>query len=58
MGKVPIFKPQIGKMFFGQTTGGQSVISPILNLKLIISKILSKTFIVATFLLSHINVAF
>ena len=55
---MPIFKPQIEKMFFGQTTGGQSVISPILNLKLIISKILSKTFIVATFLLSHINVAF
>ena len=28
MDKVPIFKPEIGKVFFGQITGGQSVISP------------------------------
>ena len=28
VGKVLIFKPQIDKMFFGQTIGGQSVISP------------------------------
>ena len=28
MGKVLIFKPQVGKVFFGQTIGGQNVISP------------------------------
>ena len=28
VGKVPIFKPQIGKVIFGQTIGEQSVISP------------------------------
>ena len=32
MGKVLIFKLQIGKEFFGQTIGGQSVILP--NFKL------------------------
>ena len=28
---MPFFKPQVGKMFFGKTTGGQSVISPNIN---------------------------
>ena len=28
VGKVPIFKLQVGKVFFGQTTGGQNIIFP------------------------------
>ena len=28
MGKIPIFKPQVGKVFLGQTTNRQSVIFP------------------------------
>ena len=28
VGKMPIFKSQVGKVFFKQTTNGQSVISP------------------------------
>lgn len=28
VGKVSIFKPQVGKMFFEQTTGGQNVSFP------------------------------
>ena len=34
MDKVLIFKPQVGKVFLWQTTGGQSVISPIKKLRL------------------------
>ena len=32
-GKVSIFKPQIGKVFFGQTAGGKNVIFPSKNNK-------------------------
>ena len=35
-----IFKPQIGKIFFGQTTGGQSVIYPFFFFFLILSFLL------------------
>ena len=37
VGKVPFFKLQVGKMFFGQTTGGQSVISPTNKLRFLMS---------------------
>ena len=35
MGKVLIFKPHVGKVFFEKITGGQNVISPYFKLGLI-----------------------
>ena len=46
-----IFKPQIGKVFFGQTAGGQSVICPFffnLILSLVFSLIYLKMLISVT----------
>ena len=40
MGKVPIFKPQVGKMFFGQITGRQNVIKK--NKKTALEKVVLK----------------
>ena len=48
MRKVPIFKLQVGKVFFGQTIDGQSVISPlnIYHFKLIYNAYLVMLFVI------------
>ena len=33
VGKMSIYKPQVNKMFFGQTTGGQSIIPSLYIMK-------------------------